>query len=73
MPETRLPYRDRMAIQCGDDPGSWAALADFASDLGHADWRNELLSFVLYPPDPRPVHRVEARPEPRVTPLRPAV
>jgi hypothetical protein len=55
-----------MARKLGDDPGSWAALADFAPDLGYADWRNEILSFLLYAPDPRPLHPV-------VTELRPAV
>ena len=33
-----------MAIKFVDEPGSWAALADFATDLGHADWRDEVLS-----------------------------
>ena len=50
-----------------DDPAGWAALADFASDLGYADWRNEILSFLLYAPDQRPA------PQAVVTELRPAV
>ena len=57
----------------GDDPRNWSELADFASDLGHADWRIEILSFVLYAPDPRSLEPVEARPEPQVTALRQAV
>ncbi|HYH48026.1 MAG TPA: hypothetical protein VEG38_00625 [Acidimicrobiia bacterium] len=54
-----------MAKKFGTDPGSWADLADHAPDRGHADWRNDVLSFVLYAPEPRP--------ESVVTPLRPAV
>ena len=48
-----------------DDPGSWAELSDYAPDRGHADWRNDVLSFLLYAPEPRP--------QTVVTPLRPAV
>jgi hypothetical protein len=55
-----------MAKTCGDDARNWAALADFASDLSYADWRNEILSFLLYAPDPRSRRPV-------VTPLRKAV
>ena len=33
-----------MAIKFVEDSGSWAALADFATDLGYADWRDEVLS-----------------------------
>lgn len=55
-----------MAKTFGDDPRSWAELADFAMDRGHADWRNDILSFVFYTPDPQPELPV-------VTPLRPAV
>ena len=55
-----------MAKTFGDDAGTWAALADVASDLSYADWRNEILSFLLYAPDPRPRR-------PAVTPLRKAV
>ncbi|MEW6476760.1 MAG: hypothetical protein AB1679_31275 [Actinomycetota bacterium] len=55
-----------MATKFADDPGSWSELADFATDRGHADWRNDILSFVLYAPDPPLVLPV-------VTPLRPAV
>jgi hypothetical protein len=61
-----------MAIKFVDDQGSWAALADFASDLGHADWRDEVLSMLdTYGPGAfgPPVDR----PEPAVTALRPAV
>ena len=56
-----------MLTPCSDDPASWAALADFASDRSYADWRNEILSFLLYSPDPRPA------PQAVVTVLRPAV
>jgi hypothetical protein len=56
-----------MSKQFSDDPTNWAALADFAPDRGHADWRNEILSFLLYTPDPWPA------PEATVTVLRPAV
>jgi hypothetical protein len=55
-----------MAKQFGDDPRNWSELADFATDRGHADWRNDILSFLLYEPDPEPVLPV-------VTPLRQAV
>ncbi len=55
-----------MAINFVDDPGSWCELADFGPDRGHADWRNDILSFLLYTPDPEPEPQV-------VTPLRPAV
>jgi hypothetical protein len=55
-----------MARTFADNPGSWSELADFASELGYADWRNEILSFLFYAPDPRPV-------DPVVTPLRLAV
>ena len=55
-----------MANQFSDDLVNWAALADFAPELGHADWRDEVLSFVLYPAEPRPA-------QPVVTRLRPAV
>jgi hypothetical protein len=55
-----------MATRFSDDSAGWAALADFASDLSYADWRNEILSFLLYVPDPRP-------PAAEVTPLRKAV
>jgi hypothetical protein len=43
-----------MAKTFGDDPLSWSELADFAADRGHADWRNDILSFLLYAPDPEP-------------------
>ena len=56
-----------MAKHFGDDPADWAALADFASDLSYADWRNEILSFLLYADDP------PRRPQSVVTELRPAV
>ena len=55
-----------MAKRFDDDPAGWAELADFASDLSYADWRNEILSFLLYAADPKPPQSV-------VTPLRPAV
>ena len=45
-----------MAKTFGDDPRSWSALADFAADRAHADWRNDILSFLLYAPDPEPEH-----------------
>ena len=43
-----------MAKTFGDDPRSWSELADFAADRGHADWRNDILSFLLYDPRPEP-------------------
>ena len=43
-----------MAKTFGDDPRCWSELADFAADRGHADWRNDILSFLLYTPDPEP-------------------
>ena len=49
-----------------DAPASWADLVDFAPDRGHAEWRNEILSFLLYAADPEPMQSV-------VTQLRPAV
>lgn len=55
-----------MAVKFGDDPRSWSELVDFATDRGHADWRNDILSFLLYAPEPEPL-------VPVVTPLRPAV
>ena len=55
-----------MAMRFSDDPGGWAELADLAPDRGHAEWRNEILSFLLYAADPEPILSV-------VTPLRPAV
>jgi hypothetical protein len=47
-----------MARQFGDDPASWADLADFASDLSYADWRDEILSFLFYAADPGPPQQV---------------
>ena len=55
-----------MAKRFSDDPAGWADLADLAPDRGHADWRNEILSFLLYPVDPKPLQSV-------VTELRQAV
>ena len=55
-----------MAKTFGEDAGTWATLADFASELSYADWRNEILSFLLYAPHPQPRR-------PAVTPLREAV
>jgi hypothetical protein len=55
-----------MAKRFSDDPAGWADLADLAPDRGHADWRNEILSFLLYPVDPKPLQSV-------VTELRHAV
>ena len=55
-----------MVMRLSDEPAEWADLADFAPDRGHADWRNDILSFLLYAPDPEPLPWV-------VTPLRPAV
>jgi hypothetical protein len=55
-----------MAKRFADKPESWSALADVASELSYADWRNEILSFLFYAPEPRPV-------DPVVMPLRPAV
>jgi hypothetical protein len=43
-----------MAKQFGEEARSWTDLADVASEMGHAEWRNELLSFLLYPPEPVP-------------------
>ena len=43
-----------MAKTFGDDPGTWSELADFAADRAHADWRNDILSFLLYAADPEP-------------------
>lgn len=57
-----------MATMFGDDPCSWSELADFATDRGHADWRNDILSFLLYAPEPEPEPGLRV-----VTPLRPAV
>jgi hypothetical protein len=45
---------DTMAKTFRDDPRSWSDLADFAADRGHADWRNDILSFLLYAPAPEP-------------------
>lgn len=55
-----------MAKRFIDHPAAWADLADLAPDRGHADWRNEILSFLLYAADPEPLQSV-------VTELRPAV
>jgi hypothetical protein len=55
-----------MARRFSDDPVGWADLADLAPDRGHADWRNEILSFLLYAADQRPPQSV-------VTELRQAV
>jgi hypothetical protein len=55
-----------MVRRFSDDPASWADLVDLSPDRGHADWRNEILSFLLYAADPEPLQSV-------VTPLRPAV
>ena len=55
-----------MAKKLRDDPGTWSELADFATDRSHADWRNDILSFLLYAPEPQPEL-------PAVTPLRQAV
>lgn len=55
-----------MAKSFGDDPRSWSELVDFAPDRGHADWRNDILSFLLYDSEPQPELPV-------VTPLRQAV
>jgi hypothetical protein len=43
-----------MALKFGDEPQNWTDLVDFATDLGYADWRDEILSFLLYPAEPRP-------------------
>ena len=37
-----------MAKTFGHDPRSWAELSDYAPERGHADWRNDVLSFLLY-------------------------
>lgn len=50
-----------MAETFGDDPRSWSDLADFALDRGHADWRNDILSFLLYAPNPEPEFPVVTR------------
>lgn len=55
-----------MAKRFSDDPAVWADLADLVPDRGHADWRNEILSFLLYAADPKPRQSV-------VTELRQAV
>ena len=55
-----------MVKRFSDDPAGWADLADLDPDRGHADWRNEILSFLLYDADPKPQQSV-------VTELRPAV
>lgn len=55
-----------MVKRLSDDPVDWADLADLAPDRGHADWRNEILSFLLYAADPEPLQSF-------VTELRPAV
>jgi hypothetical protein len=61
-----------MAIKSVEDSGTWAALADFASDLGHADWRDEVLS-TLEPYGRGAFGPPVTQPEPVFTPLRPAV
>ena len=61
-----------MAIKFVDDLGSWAALADFATDLGHADWRDEVLS-TLEAYGPGAFGPPVASAEPFVTALREAV
>jgi hypothetical protein len=61
-----------MAIKFAEEPGSWAALADLGTDLGHADWRDEVLSMLdTYGPGAfgPPVAPAESF----VTALRPAV
>jgi hypothetical protein len=50
-----------MANQNSHDPVNWAALVDFAPELGYADWRDEVLSFLLYPAEPRPAQPVVTR------------
>jgi hypothetical protein len=61
-----------MAKVFGEDPGSWAALADFAPDLSYADWRDEVLS-LLDAGGPAPRRPPAAQSESVVTRLRPAV
>lgn len=55
-----------MAKRFSDDPAGWADLADLDPDRGHAEWRNEILSFLLYAAEPEPLQSVLTR-------LRPAV
>jgi hypothetical protein len=61
-----------MAIKFVTEPESWAALADFAADLGHADWREEVLS-TLDTYGPGAFGPPVTAAEPHVTALRPAV
>lgn len=61
-----------MAIKFVDDAGSWATLADFASDLDYADWRDEVTS-TLETYGPGSFGPVVARPEWVVPALRQAV
>ena len=55
-----------MVNRFSDDPADLADLADLDPDRGHADWRNEILSFLLYQAEPEPLQSVLTR-------LRPAV
>lgn len=61
-----------MAIKFVDDSERWATLADFATDLGYADWRDEVTSTLdtygpgAFGPAVTPAESV-------VTALRPAV
>ena len=55
-----------MVNRFNDDPVDLAGLADLDPDRGHADWRNEILSFLLYEAEPEPLQSVLTR-------LRPAV
>lgn len=55
-----------MVNRFSDDLADLADLADLDPDRGHADWRNEILSFLLYQAEPEPLQSVLTR-------LRPAV
>ncbi len=55
-----------MGKRFSDDPAGWADLADLDPERGHADWRNEILRFLLSAADPDPLQSVLTR-------LRPAV
>ena len=58
--------RIRMTKRFSDEPVGWAGLADLDPDRGHAEWRNEILSFLLYAAEPQSLQSVLTR-------LRPAV
>jgi hypothetical protein len=44
--DVELMPRPREVAPFPAAPGNWAALADLASDLSYADWRDEVLSLV---------------------------